>query len=243
MKIGSRIDEVKFRLFDLIKISSLASFLRSRSYSQFWEDRLILRLLNSRVGSYVDIGAGAPTWGSNTYLIYKKGWRGVCVDPIRFNINLHKIIRRHDRQYRAVVASESTQIQFYELSPWEFSTTNESIAKQRIRVGARLIRSEFLNCITLEKIYDENPIKRPALLSIDVEGAEMSVLRSNNWERYCPDIVCVEELHNPLSSSEIKSFLAEIGYEIAAYNGVSSIYIWAKSDQLTTSSNYTSFRL
>lgn len=232
MRIRLKIKAVQLRFYDLIKISSLASFLRSRSYSQFWEDRLILRLLNSNIGSYVDIGAGAPSWGSNTYLLYKKGWRGVCVDPIKFNIDLHRIIRRHDRQYKSLVSSASSEIKFYELSPWELSTTNESIAKLRIQEGARHIRSILLRSISLEKIYDENPIKRPALLSIDVEGAEMSVLQSNDWGKYCPDVICVEELNNPLSVSEIKSFLSKMGYEIAAYNGVSSIYIWTKSDQL-----------
>ncbi len=233
MNMKSIAKRVQFKLTDLAKITSFASFLRSRSYSQFWEDRLILRLLNSNVGSYVDIGAGAPLWGSNTYLLYKKGWRGVCVDPINFHINLHKIIRRRDRQYKTVVSAKSNQILFYELAPWELSTTNESIAKQRIQEGAIKIRSEFLTCISLEKIYKENQIKRPALLSIDVEGAEMSVLQSNDWDKYCPDIICVEELNNPLSGSEIRSYLSKIGYEIAAYNGVSSIYIWTESDQLT----------
>ncbi|ASY10865.1 FkbM family methyltransferase [Candidatus Planktophila lacus] len=235
MRIRSKIKAIQVRFYDLIKVTSLASFLRSRSYSQFWEDRLILRMLNSNIGSYVDIGAGAPSWGSNTYLLYKRGWRGVCVDPIKFNIDLHKIIRRHDRQYKSVVSSGSSQIQFYELSPWELSTTDESIAQLRIREGARHIQSGLLNSISLEKIYEENPIKRPALLSIDVEGAEMSVLQSNNWSRYSPDIICIEELNNPLSDSEIKSFLSKVGYQMAAYNGVSSIYIWTKSDQLINS--------
>jgi len=86
--------------------------------------------------------------------------------------------------------------------------------------------------MTLEKIYDENPMKRPALLSIDVEGSELSVLKSNNWVKYLPDIICVEELNNPLFTPEIKLFLSNKGYELAAYNGVSSIYIWTKSEQL-----------
>ena len=189
-------------------------------------------MLFRSIGSYVDIGVGAPTWGSNTYLLYKKGWRGVCVDPIKFNMDLHKIVRRHDRQYRSVVSSDTSKIQFYELSPWELSTTDESIAKIRIQKGAKRVRSELIKSISLEKIYEENPIRRPALLSIDVEGSELSVLKSNNWVKYLPDIICVEELNNPILTSEVKLYLSNKGYELSVYNGVSSIYTWTKSEQL-----------
>ena len=34
-----------------------------------------------RNGIYVDVGAYHPKLFSNTYLFYKKGWRGICVDP------------------------------------------------------------------------------------------------------------------------------------------------------------------
>ena len=142
------------------------------------------------------------------------------------------LVRRHDRQYRSVVSSDTSKIQFYELSPWELSTTDESIAKIRIQKGAKRVRSELIKSISLEKIYEENPIRRPALLSIDVEGSELSVLKSNNWVKYLPDIICVEELNNPILTSEVKLYLSNKGYELSVYNGVSSIYTWTKSEQL-----------
>ena len=89
-----------------------------------------------------------------------------------------------------------------------------------------------IKSISLEKIYEENPIRRPALLSIDVEGSELSVLKSNNWVKYLPDIICVEELNNPILTSEVKLYLSNKGYELSVYNGVSSIYTWTKSEQL-----------
>lgn len=220
------------RIIDLIKIFPLVSFLRSRSYSQFWEDRLINRLLIPSIGSYVDIGAGMPTWGSNTYLFYKKGWEGVTVDPIKFNILLHKFIRRKDRQYRSLVSRSITEIPFYEIIPWELSTTDYLIADLRVKNGAKILRKEIMNAISLERIYDENPIVRPAILSIDVEGAEMEVLQSNNWKKYSPDLICVEELDNPLDESQIRSFLSDRKYLLVAYNGVSSIYAWQESAHL-----------
>ena len=192
----------------------------------------MFRLLKNSSGSYVDIGAGTPIWGSNTYFFYKKGWRGVTVDPIGFNISLHKIVRPRDQKYRSLVSSESSQIEFYELIPWELSTTDVNMVLSRIKNGAIIFRKENISSIQLSQIYDANPPKRPAILSIDVEGAEMEVLLSNNWERYKPDLICVEELSNPLDESKIRGFLKTHNYSLMVYNGVSSIYSWNQSKHL-----------
>jgi FkbM family methyltransferase len=220
---------------DFLKLIPLASNLRSKSYSQFWEDRLMARNLKDGLGSYVDVGAGMPTWGSNSYYYYKKGWTGVTIDPIQFNVRMHKLIRPRDKQYRALVAGNDSEINFFQLIPWELSTTNELIANQYISNGAQLISKNSIRTISLEYIYSHNPIKRPALLSIDVEGSEMDVLTSNNWNKFNPDIICVEELNNPLKSSEIREYLLTKDYELIVYNGVSSIYILNYSKYLRKS--------
>jgi FkbM family methyltransferase len=190
------------------------------------------RLIVNSSGSYVDIGAGTPIWGSNTYFFYKKGWRGITVDPIGFNINLHKIIRPRDLQYRALVSSKIRMIQFNELIPWELSTTNAKIASSRVKNGAIIYRKQKISTISLSQIYDANPIKRPAILSIDVEGAEMEVLLSNNWKKYNPDLICIEELNNPIDESKIRDSLRKNNYSLIVYNGVSSIYSWNNSKHL-----------
>ena len=220
------------KMIDLIKLVPIISYLRSRSYSQFWEDRLIARNLSTEIGSYVDIGAGAPIWGSNTYLFYKKGWAGVTVDPVAFNMKMQKLFRPRDRRYESVVSSSSEIVEFYQLSPWELSTLDSAIARERISNGSVLIKKHSIKPISLDRIYRENPIKRPAILSIDVEGAEFEVLKSNNWETNKPDIICIEELKNPLDTSEVKEFLSLQDYELGAYNGVSSIYIWRGSEHI-----------
>lgn len=216
-------------LTDIIKLLPLLSFIRSKSYSQFWEDRLIDRVVINKIGSYVDVGAGSPVWASNTYLFYKRGWQGVTVEPILFNYIMQKLIRRRDLQIRALVTDTQTQMDFYQLWPWELSTTIQETAKSRISEGATLIRKEKIDCISLSEIYGANPISRPAILSIDVEGAELEVLQSNNWKQFIPDLICIEELTSPIQSSTIREFLEGQGYRLQAHNGVSSIYVWLDS--------------
>ena len=66
----------------------------SKSYAQCAED-LIIRFAFDQMGIrkpvYLDIGAHDPIFLSNTYLFYKKGSRGVCVEP---NPMLCKILRK-----------------------------------------------------------------------------------------------------------------------------------------------------
>ena len=159
----------------------------------------------------------------------KKKWSGVTIDPIQSNFRMQKIIRPRDKQYQKIISSNKTGITFYQLSPWELSTTDLNLMQERIARGAKLIRTKESFSISLELIYLENPIIRPSLLSIDVEGAEMDVLQSNNWNKYIPDIICIEEINNPLQNSEIRTYLLDKDFELVAYNGLSSIYIWKQT--------------
>ena len=44
---------------------------------------MLYRIFEGRkTGFYVDIGCHHPFRFSNSYLFYKLGWRGICVDPL-----------------------------------------------------------------------------------------------------------------------------------------------------------------
>lgn len=56
-------------------------------------------------------------------------------------------------------------------------------------------------------------------MSIDVEGMDLDVLKSNNWNKYRPEIILVEILDNSLSklkSSDVNKFMESCGYEMYA---------------------------
>jgi hypothetical protein len=62
--------------------------------------------------------------------------------------------------------------------------------------------------------------KDPTILTIDVEGFDLEVLKSNDWNRVMPRVICVEELGNLSPSkdnpSEIELYLESYGYKLKA---------------------------
>ena len=51
------------------------------NFSQAWQDFFVLTMLNGKKnGTYVEIGSGMPVHISNTYLLYKFGYRGLNID-------------------------------------------------------------------------------------------------------------------------------------------------------------------
>lgn len=213
--------------FDRIKFIPFMILFKNRSYSQYGEDIVINRLLNGEKGSYVDIGSGLPCWGNNTYALYRKGWKGVLVDPISRNIQLTKMFRRRDHAVCAAVGENESTLDFYLFQPYELSTLNYEVFQKLQNEGfGRFVSKKEVSVLPLSKILEGVLLSHPLVFSIDTEGYELQVLKSNDWKRFRPDIVCIEEWENPLNNeTEVRKLLVAEGYILYAYNGLSSFYV------------------
>jgi len=83
---------------------------------------------------------------------------------------------------------------------------------------------------TLEEILDKYlpKGKEITILNVDVEGHDMEVLKSNNFEKYSPLMICVEDHHFSISTipkNEICIFLEANGYQIAGYSKPNIFFI------------------
>ena len=66
------------------------------------------------------------------------------------------------------------------------------------------------------------------VLSVDVEGLDLDVVRSNDWDRFRPEVVAVEDLNLDLSnvrSSPTHQFMTSVGYEMRAHVVLTSLYV------------------
>lgn len=199
------------------------------SYSQFGEDLVVAPLLPGATGFYVDIGCYHPVALSNTYALYRRGWRGLVVDanPLaiqRFrkrrprDIAIQAALSDHpsDRIFEVVAAAESCHLRDETREPPRPDDEGAQI-KQLIP-----IRTTTLAELLHQHLPDGQSID---LLSIDCEREDLAVLRSNDWERFRPGVIIVEDFHWVAEQSPIVALLKENGYELIATVSLSRIFL------------------
>jgi Methyltransferase FkbM domain len=196
-------------------------------FGQLEEDKFILQYFPEKLGSYIDIGAGHPIRGSNSYYFYRNGWNGITVDPIEKNILLHKILRRRDSQLQSLIGNSSKEVFFYHFEPYEYSTTDDVIAKQLLlKSGVVLLSKTKMQVTALSALGLICRPSDPSFLSIDVEGKDYEVLKSNDWNTLIPRVICIESWSdNNSQTQEINEFLEERGYQFKGSVGLSHIYV------------------
>jgi FkbM family methyltransferase len=199
-----------------------------RSWSQHGEDeRLIVELKDVlRTGYYVDIGANHPAVLSNTYRLYCMGMRGICVEPNALLCGLHERYRWGDVILSAAVGAEDGLLPFYEMSYHAFSTFSEADYKRYIEGGKMtLVRQSLKPMFRLATILKScaPADKSFELLSVDVEGLDEMVLRSNDWSKWRPRFVLAEG-NTEEAAKGTGGYLREIGYEQVGTFGVNALY-------------------
>jgi hypothetical protein len=199
------------------------------SYSLSGEDIVISQYFKEKTGTYLDIGSGHPIWTSNTYLLYKKGWKGILVDPIKFNGLLSRTLRRRDKFIWAAVSDASQITKFYQLVPYEYSTFDEHVVHQLISVGeAKCVKTQEISTVRFNEIKEIKGINfnQPTFLNIDSEGWDYRILKTIDFETYPFEVICIEDFNSPLERiSPIGELMKINGYTFFAHMGTSSIYI------------------
>jgi len=179
------------------------------------------------VGTYIDIGSGNPIAGSNTYLLYQRGWSGVLVDPIESNIAESRRARVRDVCIQAACGQKSDEpVTFYEYDIYEYSTTSMDRVIELKTLGHLVSKEYRVDSVNVNKLFKVVKAQSPLVLCIDVEGGEFNVLKQIDWNEYSPDFIVVEEWDPPLTKpTEISHFLSDRGYKIYGVAGMSSIYV------------------
>ena len=198
-----------------------------KSYGQFGEDALIQALLkNTKTGIYCDVGAYHPVLYSNTYGLYKRGWRGIVIDPNNSFSLLYKLLRPRDKFINLAVGKEAKSI-YYIFSDPAYNTLNEKEAeKTRALSHVFLLSKKEVKVRPLHEILKKNNISAIDFLNIDVEGNDLEVLQSYDWS-IRPRVIAVEdENFNPDNpeKSLIYKFLRSKDYILKGMCGITLIW-------------------
>ena len=193
------------------------------SFSISGED-LILRkkvrkkMLSGKPGTYVDVGALHPFDSSNTYLFYLFGWTGICIDTNPESVAWFSTWRPKDTYVHTAISQNPREM--------NFAQHKENVGMSRVFEPDENIPNDFgtptkVSAVSLDSILESRFESGQVIdiMSVDVEKMDLDVLKSNDWTRFRPQYLCVEEhaaeVMNPNDSPLVK-YMIDQGYKVSA---------------------------
>ena len=192
-----------------------------QTYSQEGEDAVLSRLVGSQeTGFYVDIGAHHPQRFSNTYFFYLRGWQGITIEPNPLSAKLFKQIRPRDTHLEIGISSEAGEMNYFEFEEPALNTFDKETAES-INTS-KLVRSRVISVIPLQQALNKYIPEGQFIdfMSIDVEGLDEEVARSNDWEKFRPKFLLIEsrrtETMEDTNQTSLHQYIKSIGYDLIA---------------------------
>ncbi len=214
------------------------------SYSQAGEDVVIdflLREINLIRPHYLEIGVYEPKMGNNTYKFYERGARGVLVEADESLISFIQHVRKEDTILNIGVGDGSQkEADFYIFEAKGINTFSSDEALLRQKSGKfKLAKKTRVPLETINEIIYKNFKTYPDFLSIDIEGLDLTVLKTLDFEKYPIPIICAEtceysENHIRPKNPMISTFLESKGYFIYADTYINSLFVnkkWFNKNQ------------
>ena len=178
-------------------IWAYSDYVSFKSYSGEGEDMILRKIFYKKEkGFYVDIGAYHPKKSSNTYFFYKKGWCGINIDAMPGSMKLFNQLRRRDINLEVPLGMDGEEVNYYEfadkaLNGFESPKLMEKDASktQNKLIKIHQLKSKSLNSILQDYLPEKQIID---FISIDVEGQELRILESFDFEKYQPEWILTE---------------------------------------------------
>lgn len=221
-----------------------------KSYSQFGEDVALLSLLGKDKlrgyrgffkgypGFFVDVGCYHPVKHSNTYVLYKRGWRGINIDIDQLKIDGFNIVRKKDINIVAGVSSDAGMMNVYKFGKYSLLTTlDKKTAEKYQNEYGKEVTVEEIQTRSLTDIIDSTRYKGQIIdvLTIDAEGHDYEVISSLDFDRYQPRVVLAESHERELGKvlqTRVHRFLEGKGYSIVNWVGFTLFYSSMPVDEM-----------
>lgn len=196
------------------------------AFSESGEDLILLNIFGNKIkkkekGFYIDVGAYDPHRGSNTQLLYMHGWQGINIDPKPGTKQLFDKYRPKDINLEVAVSSKEETVSYFTCG---VADTLNSISRERfseLNIADSIQEEIQVPALPLSAIIEKYVQKGQAIdfLNLDVEGFDLVVLTSNDWNKYKPGVIAVEidgYTANDFIQSETAQYLFNLGYEFCA---------------------------
>lgn len=192
--------------------------------SLYQMDRKLEKYLPKRGGFFIEAGANDGFTQSNTYYFEKfRGWQGILVEGIPELYRQCVIERPKSRVFNcALVAADCTEpyitmkyanlMSIVEGALKSKAADREHLNKGReVQKNSKIVPYEVkVPTRTLTSILDECQVQDIDLLSLDVEGFELNVLKGLDFNKYRPKHILVEARFKPEIDEYICKFYTQI---------------------------------
>jgi FkbM family methyltransferase len=206
-------------------------------YSQFNQDKFLNEVIFKEIqqGFFVDIGAHEGIDLSNSYFFEKHmQWDGICIEPIP-DVYANLIKNRNCKCIEGAIDNKNGfqdfwnitgQIQMFSGLLDRYDPRHiELITNTLPNIGGskEIIR---VKTFTLESVFDKMHVTNVDLLSVDTEGAELSVLESIDYTKVKIECIVTE---NNYSDSNVEQFLNSKGFRLVQKLHVDDVYLHCDS--------------
>lgn len=215
------------------ELSAIPRLIKQRTFSTFGEDSILFAALNpGHSGIYVDVGAHHPKFGSNTYRLYRWGWRGVAIEPNPQFSSAFRRLRPRDTLVGEGISALGGNLIYYQFKNSVHNTFSSERADQLTRWGFEVEERKLILTQPLRSILArECPDVHIDFLSIDCEGADLTVLQTADLASIQPTAIMIEDfegfdaLKRGQGESEISQFLRGENYVPIAQALYTTLYI------------------
>ena len=206
------------------------------SFAQFGEDLVVnglLGMIGVKNPTYLDIGAWEPIESNNTYLFYQRGCRGVLVEPNPVYTGRLKGKRPGDVTLQAGIGIDDTpELDYYMFEIDQMNTFDKKQVEHLLAtLNVKVERVVKMPMVAINRVMTEHFAgKAPDYLSIDVEGLDLAILKTLDFGRFRPKVICAETVITGTlnQNSELLEFMGSLGYVIRGGTHPNTVYLDGK---------------
>ncbi len=205
-------------------------------FGQSAEDGVLSRIFRGkRDGFYVDIGAFHPTKYSNTFLFHNfLGWRGINIDANKYSIDALNVARPNDININVAIGKTEGIQELTIYSDQARNTLSDANRERQNKKGdVSVVRTEKVKVRKLKIVLDEHLPEGVNIdvLNIDIEGFDIQALKTNDWSKYRPKVILIEDYTintKGFEESEIYKYMKKLKYKFFSHTYDTSIYVDTK---------------
>lgn len=174
-------------------------------------------------GVYLDLGANIGLW---TMWAYPHASRIIAVEPSSDHFETFTKMLEYNKMtdkvtpLKVAISNQNTELNFYHVP----NTTANSL----IKIADSLVTEvEKVKAITLKTLFEEQKIDHVDLMKMDIEGEEMKVIASSEFDEIAPKIdKIVFEYHSftGIGKNNIITSLKDRGYDVLQLDANATVF-------------------